>query len=41
LPCGVHPERQQEWYEATVAPLFWGEVHGVIWGLQRMKSTDV
>jgi hypothetical protein len=23
-----------------VARLFWGEVHGVIWGLQRMKPAD-
>ncbi len=37
---GAHPERQQAWYEAAVARLFWGEVHGVIWGLQRMKPTD-
>jgi hypothetical protein len=35
-----HPERPQTWYEATVARLFWGEVHGVIWGLQRMKPMD-
>jgi Uncharacterised protein family (UPF0236) len=40
LQYGDHPERQQEWYEAAVARLFWGEVHGVIWGLQRMKPTD-
>jgi len=40
LQYGTHPERQQEWYEATLARLFWGEVHGVIWGLQRMKPTD-
>ena len=37
---GDHPEWQQAWYEATVARLFWGEVHGVIGGLQRMKPTD-
>ena len=35
LPYGDHPERQQACYEAAVARLFWGEVHGVIWGLQR------
>jgi hypothetical protein len=40
LQYGAHPARQQEWSEATVARLFWGEVHGVIWGLQRMKPTD-
>jgi hypothetical protein len=40
LPYGDHPERQQEWYQATVARLFWGEGHGVIWGWQRMKPTD-
>jgi hypothetical protein len=40
LQYGTHPERQQEWYEAALARLFWGEVHGVIWGLQRMKPTD-
>lgn len=40
LQYGAHPERQQEWYEAALARLFWGEVHGVIWGLQRMKPTD-
>jgi hypothetical protein len=40
LQYGAHPERQQQWYEAALARLFWGEVHGVIWGLQRMKPTD-
>jgi hypothetical protein len=40
LQYGDHPERQQAWYEAAVARLFWGEGHGVIWGLQRMKPTD-
>jgi hypothetical protein len=40
LQYGDPPERQHEWFEATIARLFWGEVHGVIWGLQRMKPTD-
>jgi hypothetical protein len=40
LQYGDHPERQQTWDETTVARLFWGEVHGVIWGLQRMKPMD-
>lgn len=40
LQYGAHPERQQPWYEAALARLFYGEVHGVIWGLQRMKPTD-
>jgi hypothetical protein len=40
LQYGAHPERQQEWYEAALARLVWGEVQGVIWGLQRMKPTD-
>jgi hypothetical protein len=40
LQYGTHPERQREWCEAALARLFWGEVHGVIWGLQRMKPTD-
>jgi hypothetical protein len=40
LQYGAHPERQEEWYEAALARLFWGEVHGVIWGLQRMKPHD-
>jgi hypothetical protein len=35
-----HIERQQQWYEAALARLFYGEVHGVILGLQRMKPTD-
>jgi Uncharacterised protein family (UPF0236) len=40
LQYGTHPERQHEWYEAALARLFWGEVQGVIWGLQRMKPID-
>lgn len=40
LQYGNHPERQQEWCEAALARLWYGEVHGVIWGLQRMKPTD-
>ena len=40
LQYGAHPERQQQWCEAALARLFYGEVHGVIWGLQRMKPTD-
>jgi hypothetical protein len=40
LQYGAHPERQREWCEAALARLFWGEVHGVIWGLQRMRPTD-
>jgi hypothetical protein len=40
LQYGAHPERQREWCEAALARLFYGEVHGVIWGLQRMKATD-
>jgi hypothetical protein len=40
LQYGAHPARQHAWYEATVARLFWGEVHGVIWGLQRMNATN-
>jgi hypothetical protein len=40
LQYGAHPERPREWCEAALARLFWGEVHGVIWGLQRMKPTD-
>ena len=40
LQYGGHPERQHQWCEATVARLFWGEVYGVIWGLQRMKPTE-
>lgn len=35
-----HPERPYEWCEAAVARLFWGEVEGVIGGLQRMKPAD-
>ena len=37
LQYGAHPERHREWCEAALARLFYGEVHGVIWGLQRMK----
>jgi hypothetical protein len=40
LQYGTHPERQREWGEAALARLFYGEVHGVIWGLQRMKPAD-
>jgi hypothetical protein len=40
LPYGAHPERQLAWCEALLAHLFWAEVHGVIWGLQRMQPTD-
>jgi hypothetical protein len=40
LQYGAHPERQQQWYEAALARLLYGEVHGVIWGQQRMKSTE-
>lgn len=40
LQYGDHPKRQHDWCEATGARLFWGEVYGVIWGLQRMKSKD-
>jgi hypothetical protein len=39
-PYAEHPERQAEWYEAALARLFWGEGHGVIWGLPRMKPTN-
>jgi hypothetical protein len=40
LQDGAHPERQREWCEAALARLYYGEVHGVIWGLQRMKPAD-
>jgi hypothetical protein len=40
LQYGRHPERQREWCEAALARLFYGEAHGVIWGLQRMKPVD-
>jgi Uncharacterised protein family (UPF0236) len=40
LQYGAHPERQREWCEAALARLYDGEVHGVIWGLQRMKPAD-
>jgi hypothetical protein len=36
----VHPERQRAWCEAALARLCYGEVHGVIWGLQRRQPTD-
>lgn len=40
LPYGTHPERQRAWCEAALARLVYGEVLGVIWGLQRMKPAD-
>lgn len=40
LQYGAQPERKREWCEAALARLFYGEVHGVIWGLQRMKPID-
>jgi hypothetical protein len=40
LQYGAQPERQREWCEAALARLFYGEVHGVIWGLQRMHPPD-
>jgi hypothetical protein len=40
LQYGAHSERQRAWGEAALARLFYGEVHGVIWGLQRMKAMD-
>jgi hypothetical protein len=40
LQYGAQPERQREWCEAALARLFYGEVHGVIWGLQRMKPPN-
>ncbi|MGH8057494.1 MAG: ISKra4-like element ISDau4 family transposase, partial [Candidatus Entotheonellia bacterium] len=40
LQYGAHPERQHAWCEAALARLFYGEVHGAIWGLQRMKPAD-
>jgi hypothetical protein len=40
LQYGAQPERQREWCEAALARLFYGEVYGVIWGLQRMKPTN-
>jgi hypothetical protein len=40
VPYGAHPEQQHEWCEAALARLFYGEAHGGIWGLQRMKPTD-
>ena len=40
LQYGAQPERQREWCEAALARLFYGEVHGVIWGLQRMQPAD-
>lgn len=40
LQYGAQPDRQQAWHEAAVTRLFWGAVHGVIWGRQRMQPTD-
>jgi hypothetical protein len=40
LQYGANPDRQRPWYEAALARLFYGEVHGVIWGLQRMQPID-
>jgi hypothetical protein len=40
LQYGAQPERQREWCEAALARLFYGEVYGVIWGLQGMKPTN-
>jgi hypothetical protein len=40
LQYGAHPERPREWCEAALARLFYGEVQGGIWGLQRMKPVD-
>jgi hypothetical protein len=37
---GAPPERRRAWGEAALARLFEGEVHGVIWGLQRMKPIE-
>ena len=39
LHYGAPPEPHQAWYEAALARLCWGEVHGVIGGLQRMQPT--
>jgi hypothetical protein len=40
LQHGAHTERRHEWREGAFARLFYGEVRGVVWGLQRMKPTD-
>jgi hypothetical protein len=40
LQYGANPDRQRPWDEAALARLFDGEVHGVIWGLQRMQPID-
>jgi hypothetical protein len=40
LQDGDHPERQHQWCEAARARLFWGDVHGGIWGLQRMPPRE-
>lgn len=40
LQYGADPERHRAWCEAALARLFYGEVHGVIWGLQRIQPTD-
>jgi hypothetical protein len=34
---GDQPPRALEWVEATRVKLFWNEITGIIWGLQRMK----
>jgi hypothetical protein len=37
---GHDPQKALEWTEATMVRLFCNEIHGVIWGLQRMKPHD-
>lgn len=37
---GLQPDKALEWVEATMARLFWGEIAGVIWGLQRMQPCN-
>jgi hypothetical protein len=37
---GDQPDKALEWVEATMARLFWGEIAGVIWGLQRMQPCN-
>jgi hypothetical protein len=37
LQYGHNPQKALEWIEATMARLFCNQVHGVIWGLERMK----
>jgi hypothetical protein len=37
LPYGTHPARPRAGCEAALARRFYGEVPGVIWGLQRMQ----